>query len=548
MKKTLLFFLFFSYGFSQNPDLNLNNYKFIVVDEIVGNINYGGKYISDFIEKNLENPRRGRKKYNVIGLDDGFADILVDNPNLGIYIRGRVEGYKVTFEFYDFRRNLLKVTSSSFTNFHKSVLSALDYVINFDESIPPSEQKKDIVIPIAQTVEAEINNSKIKDKLLFFNEDVDKAYFDRIFSENQGEKLWKTISKNRDEPWNTKTNNKGFADKVHIIRQGNESKTHTRDIMFLMDTDNNYLANYERYSISPEASKYLDYDAIEGVFESYIGLYFNKFGSPDKKYNNTTIDAIGMDVYFESAFVWNLLLDKQPFKLIIGYEIEDSKVKNSRGDYSGRSIKNKVGSIYKIPTEDKLSNFDYNLNNAGFVAEGFYNAYLESRIEDYVEPSWIKDEFKGTKGLQIIFGLENANSPTEYLQNFELLLWNYYKIPDFSNPQIGLDVLSILQNVDFTFSTLDSGVIAIATGMDNNCESNIVIDIEQWNKTNYSERLFIIFHELGHEIFNLKHSDGLRLMATSKYDLSSKEELGEIIHEMLYHVKRFVPPESYICK
>ena len=48
-----------------------------------------------------------------------------------------------------------------FTNFHKSVLSAIDYVINFDESIPPSEQKTDIVIPIAQTVEAEINNSKI---------------------------------------------------------------------------------------------------------------------------------------------------------------------------------------------------------------------------------------------------------------------------------------------------------------------------------------------------------------------------------------------------
>ena len=133
MKKVFLFFLIFNFGFTQNSDLNLNNYKYFVIDEIIGNANWSGKSISDFIEKNLENPRRGRKKYNVIGLYSSFPETLTNNPNLGIYIKGRVEGYRVTFEFYDFKRNLLKVTASSFTNFHKSVLSALDYVINFDK-------------------------------------------------------------------------------------------------------------------------------------------------------------------------------------------------------------------------------------------------------------------------------------------------------------------------------------------------------------------------------------------------------------------------------
>ena len=353
MKKVFLFFLIFNFGFTQNSDLNLNNYKYFVIDEIIGNANWSGKSISDFIEKNLENPRRGRKKYNVIGLYSSFPETLTNNPNLGIYIKGRVEGYRVTFEFYDFKRNLLKLTASSFTNFHKSVLSALDYVINFDKSIPTSIDESNLNPPVKQKVITETSNSNTNDNLLFFDEDVDKAYFDRFVSNEPFDDLWKTLSKKRNEIWNP-TNNKGYVDKLHIIEQASETNTHNRDIMFFMDLDNNYLANYERYSISAEASQYTDYDAIERIFESMIGLYYRKFGSPNKRYEETTIDILGMDIYFESAFVWNLISNKQPIELIIGYEIEESKLKNSRGDFTGRTIKNKVGSIYRLPSRDKL--------------------------------------------------------------------------------------------------------------------------------------------------------------------------------------------------
>ena len=61
-----------------------------------------------------------------------------------------------------------------------------------------------------------------------------------------------------------------------------------------------------------------------------------------------------------------------------------------------------------------------------------------------------------------------------------------------------------------------------------------------------------MFHELGHDIFNLTHSDGIRLMATNQFDIESEEEFGEMIHEMLYHVVQNydvvgVGSTSFIC-
>lgn len=41
-----------------------------------------------------------------------------------------------------------------------------------------------------------------------------------------------------------------------------------------------------------------------------------------------------------------------------------------------------------------------------------------------------------------------------------------------------------------------------------------------------------MYHELGHDIFGLEHSDGIRLMTTNKLDIDDPSILGEMIHEM----------------
>ena len=102
-------------------------------------------------------------------------------------------------------------------------------------------------------------------------------------------------------------------------------------------------------------------------------------------------------------------------------------------------------------------------------------------------------------------------------------------------------------SANLTFSSLPSKTIAIAKGMDNNCNVDLMIDIKQWNNSSYLERLHIIFHELGHDYFNLNHSDGLRLMATNKFQVDNPEILGDMIQEMFSYVKKVKLADSYTC-
>ena len=91
---------------------------------------------------------------------------------------------------------------------------------------------------------------------------------------------------------------------------------------------------------------------------------------------------------------------------------------------------------------------------------------------------------------------------------------------------------------DVTFTELDDKIIALALGINDNCSVKIAVDINKWNKSTYLQKYHIMFHELGHDIFNLGHNDGIRLMATNQFNIESDEELGEMIHEMLYHVAK----------
>ena len=91
---------------------------------------------------------------------------------------------------------------------------------------------------------------------------------------------------------------------------------------------------------------------------------------------------------------------------------------------------------------------------------------------------------------------------------------------------------------DVTFTSLDGDTIAVALGMNDDCVGNIAIDINKWNEASNLEKYFIMFHELGHDIFNLSHSDGVRLMTTNQFNIKNENQLGEMLFEMFYHVEK----------
>lgn len=174
MKKLLIFLLTLSFSLHSQQsevrkeldlmdnDINLNAYRYIVIEALGAEAQkWGTKGFSDFIEKTLERKRRGKKMYNVVSLTEGKPDILINNPELGLYIYGTNgdvissgitvdsnlnfgsffgtnDNSTVYFEFYDHNENLLKVSKANTSNFHSSVIKALKFMTDFKYKFDPN--------------------------------------------------------------------------------------------------------------------------------------------------------------------------------------------------------------------------------------------------------------------------------------------------------------------------------------------------------------------------------------------------------------------------
>ena len=61
-------------------------------------------------------------------------------------------------------------------------------------------------------------------------------------------------------------------------------------------------------------------------------------------------------------------------------------------------------------------------------------------------------------------------------------------------------------------TSLSDGVIALAKGMNNDSEIIIEFDAAEWKKASPSKKWYILYHELGHDVLNLKHGNGGKMM------------------------------------
>jgi hypothetical protein len=66
-------------------------------------------------------------------------------------------------------------------------------------------------------------------------------------------------------------------------------------------------------------------------------------------------------------------------------------------------------------------------------------------------------------------------------------------------------------SINTTFEPLKDNMIAVAFGMNMN-EILIKVDPSKWMQANAPTRWYILYHELGHDVFNLHHGQGGRMM------------------------------------
>tara|TARA_B100001250_G_C19733956_1_gene759886 strand:+ start:157 stop:1350 length:1194 start_codon:yes stop_codon:yes gene_type:complete len=373
---------------------------------------------------------------------------------------------------------------------------------------------------------------------VYLDIDPDSYKFERL-------KQYRELRDNNDDRyWDKVESEEGITNNVRRIVITATNILLGESVNIYLTDENKVSALVENRWVRSTSGRY----EIERFWDNKIASYY-EISKPEKKYVNETIKIIHPDVEFNipvsTAYLFKLTREDQPVDLYSGYYQTQDTIRNRRGLI--RSIKkgDKVGFTVIIPTEKKSSNESKYEVNGGRIGRGFFRAYLKSGIGEYIEKeTWEtyskNPEFTISNLSAAFFNIEDGDDPNEYSNKLGFIsnmLYNMY---------------GVFQIADITFTSLEGDTIAVALGINDNCSVNIAVDIDEWNKASYLQKYHIMFHELGHDIFNLTHSDGIRLMATNQFDIESEEEFGEMIHEMLYHVVQNydvvgVGSTSFIC-
>lgn len=324
-----------------------------------------------------------------------------------------------------------------------------------------------------------------------------------------------------------------------------------KDSVLISGKNSFYRTGYEIFSTGSDdkskvtgIARYVSASNVEKWFSNKLEGYFKNFGKPSKKISDERILLNSRPYNFSNGFVWDLAYEGTIIKAYVGYYIEKNIIKNKKGKIKKVNYY-KYGIEYLLPikTSSETPENQKHINDLVKIGRGFFKSYkndfsLKRKLSEKYNSEWVEGDITSSDNeiqTYVLFNQSDIDSPNEYLQSFVVTAALMYDI--------------VLQNTneDITFSSLPKGTIAVANGMGDNCNVDLIIDINQWNNSSYIERLHIIFHELGHDYFNLKHSDGIRLMATNKFNIDNPELLGDMIQEMFSYVIRNKSENDYKC-
>ena len=324
----------------------------------------------------------------------------------------------------------------------------------------------------------------------------------------------------------------------------------SKDSVLISGKNSFYRKDYELFSTGSDnkskvtaIAKYLSAYDIEKWFNPTLEGYFKNFGKPSKKIYDERIILNSRPYNFSNGFAWDLNYKGTFVKVYVGYINQKYITRNKKGKI--KKVKNyKYGIEYTLPikSSSETPENQKHLNDLVKMGRGFFKSYkndfsLKSKLSEKYNSEWAEgDEASNEIQSIVMFNQSDIDSPNEYLGSFVVTASLMY------------DIFLQNTNENITFSSLPQGTIAVANGMGDDCNVDLFIDINQWNNSSYLERIHIIFHELGHDYFNLKHSDGIRLMATNKFNIDNPEVLGDMIQEMFSYVARNLAESDYNCK
>ena len=94
-------------------------------------------------------------------------------------------------------------------------------------------------------------------------------------------------------------------------------------------------------------------------------------------------------------------------------------------------------------------------------------------------------------------------------------------------------------NIKSTFEQLEGNTLALAYGSDNDDVIFIKVDPENWENSSAPKRWYILYHELGHDVLNLDHGEGGKMMFNFSEKNYTWEEFNKDRAEMFYNYSTY---------
>lgn len=69
-----------------------------------------------------------------------------------------------------------------------------------------------------------------------------------------------------------------------------------------------------------------------------------------------------------------------------------------------------------------------------------------------------------------------------------------------------------IETLSTRFEPLDDGVIALSYAMGDDSKIVIKVDPKKWQNSSKQKKWYIMYHELGHDVLNLNHGEGGKMM------------------------------------
>jgi hypothetical protein len=165
-----------------------------------------------------------------------------------------------------------------------------------------------------------------------------------------------------------------------------------------------------------------------------------------------------------------------------------------------QSMDKKYNEAYWLRRPDIFSQFIVEIFNIGAkynysFGGGFYlDEFPESSyytLEDLVE--MFLEDFKALDNDAALAAAENKNNISNYFRAL-----NLWEINDLK--------------INARFTNLNGETIAISSGINKDSEITIRVDPEKWKNASSVKKWYILYHELGHDVLNLEHGQGGRMM------------------------------------